>query len=109
MKNNIILILLLVSGINFQAQNKPNLVIIHTDKHNLRTIGAYRETMSKEQAFMWGENNSVETPNIDRLANEGAICTNWYATSPVCTPSCASMVSGLYPVATGTTQINIFR
>ncbi|MDT0551842.1 sulfatase-like hydrolase/transferase [Urechidicola vernalis] len=101
MKNNIILILLLVSGINFQAQNKPNLVIIHTDEHNLRTLGAYRATMSKEQGQIWGEGNIVETPNIDRIANEGAIALNWYAPSPVCTPSRASMVSGLYPVATG--------
>jgi uncharacterized sulfatase len=92
-----------------QTQNgeKPNLLIIHTDEHNLRTLGAYRETMSKEQALIWGENNFVETPNIDRLANEGAICENWYATSPVCTPSRASMVSGLYPVATGSPVNNM--
>ena len=84
-----------------QQKSQPNLVIIHTDEHNLRTLGAYRETMSKEQAEIWGEGNIVETPNIDRLANEGAIALNWYAPSPVCTPSRASMVSGLYPVATG--------
>lgn len=107
MKKTHILSYLLVLTTTFQlvAQqeqtSKPNLVIIHTDEHNLRTIGAYRETMSKEQAHMWGDNVIVETPNIDQLAKEGAICTNWYATSPVCTPSRASMVSGLYPVATG--------
>jgi len=84
-----------------KLKSKPNLLIIHTDEHNLRTIGAYRELLSAEQAFMWGENVVVETPNIDRLAKEGAICENWYATSPVCTPSRASMISGLYPVATG--------
>lgn len=84
-----------------EIKSKPNLLIIHTDEHNLRTIGAYRATMSEEQAEMWGEGNIVETPNIDRLATEGAICQNWYATSPVCTPSRASMISGLYPVATG--------
>ena len=84
-----------------QQQNKPNLVIIHTDEHNLRTLGAYRKTMSDEQAYMWGKEAVVTTPNIDKLAQEGAICTNWYAPSPVCTPSRASMVSGLYPVATG--------
>lgn len=86
---------------------KPNLIIIHTDEHNLRTLGAYRATMAKEQAEMWGEGNIVETPNIDRLANEGTICTNWYATSPVCTPSRASMLTGLYPVATGSPVNNM--
>ncbi|WP_189361600.1 sulfatase-like hydrolase/transferase [Algibacter mikhailovii] len=84
-----------------QNNKKPNLLIIHTDEHNLRTLGAYRETMSKEQAEMWGKGNIVETPNIDSIAKEGALALNWYATSPVCTPSRASMVTGLYPVATG--------
>jgi len=96
--------LCLISLVQFgyaQQQRKPNLVIIHTDEHNLRTIGAYRETMSDEQAFMWGKDAVVNTPNIDKLAENGVICTNWYAPSPVCTPSRASMVSGLYPVATG--------
>ena len=83
------------------AQKKtPNLLIIHTDEHNLRTLGAYRETLHKAQAEMWGEGIIVETPNIDRIAREGALCKNWYATSPVCTPSRASMMTGLYPIAT---------
>jgi uncharacterized sulfatase len=104
------LILLFISP-KLSAQSasfvQPNLVIIHTDEHNIRTLGAYRETMSMQQAEVWGAGNIVETPNIDRLASEGAICTNWYATSPVCTPSRASMVSGLYPVATGSPVNNM--
>lgn len=103
---NIILIFCLVLlGKETTAQHsttdkKPNLLIIHTDEHNLRTIGAYRNTMSVEQGHMWGKDVIVETPNLDRIAKEGLLCKNWYATSPVCTPSRASMVSGLYPVAT---------
>lgn len=103
-KYNILLTLITLAffqSCSSQNQTKPNLVIIHTDEHNLRTLGAYRATMSKDQAEIWGEGNIVETPNIDRIANEGAIALNWYAPSPVCTPSRASMVSGLYPVATG--------
>jgi len=93
-----------VNSERVEAQNKeqkPNLLIIHTDEHNLRTLGCYRETMSDEQAFMWGGESYVETPNIDKLAEEGVLCENWYATSPVCTPSRAAMISGLYPIATG--------
>lgn len=104
-RNTVVFILSLIAFIdNAAAQNnskQPNIIIIHTDEHNLRTIGAFRDTMSKEQAEMWGKGNIVETPNIDRLADEGAICTSFYATSPVCTPSRASMVSGMYPVSTG--------
>lgn len=43
----------------------------------------------------------MSTPNIDRLAKEGAICTNYYASSPVSTPSRASFQTGLYPVVAG--------
>jgi len=85
-------------------REKPNLLIIHTDEHNLRTLGCYRKTMSDEQAFMWGKATIVETPNIDRIANDGLLCRNWYATSPVCTPSRASMMTGLYPALTGAPQ-----
>lgn len=77
-------------------KKKPNLLIIQTDQHNFRTLGCYRETLSPEQAFMWGENAVVETPNIDWIAHNGAICTKYYATSPVCSPSRASFVSGQY-------------
>jgi len=80
---------------------QPNLLIIHTDEHNFRTLGCYREILPEDQAFVWGKGVKVDTPNIDSIAHEGALCTNFYASSPVCTPSRASFVSGLYPVHTG--------
>lgn len=105
MKKLSIIALILMMGLNSivlaQSKKQPNLLIIHTDEHNLRTLGCYRKTLSDEQAFMWGKDVVVETPNLDHIAENGLLCTNWYATSPVCTPSRASMVSGLYPVATG--------
>jgi uncharacterized sulfatase len=79
----------------------PNLLIIHTDEHNFRTLGCYRDQLSEDQAFIWGKGVAVETPNIDSLAKDGALCTSFYAASPVCTPSRASFITGLYPVATG--------
>ncbi len=104
MKNIVIalsLFAVFIGKIDAQKKKQPNLIIIHTDEHNLRTLGCYRETMSEEQALMWGKNTIVETPHLDRIAQEGVLCENWYATSPVCTPSRASMISGLYPIATG--------
>ncbi|UMB61735.1 sulfatase [Lutibacter sp. A80] len=88
-------------GFKIEAQNKPNLIIIHTDEHSFRTLSCYQDIMSEDQAFVWGKGNNVNTPNIDKIAVEGAICTSYYASSPVCTPSRASLVTGLYPQATG--------
>jgi arylsulfatase A-like enzyme len=75
----------------------PNVLLIVTDEHNFRTLGCYRELLSPEQAQMWGSNVVVPTPHLDSLAKEGVICTRAYATSPVCSPSRAAMITGRYP------------
>lgn len=95
-----------IAGGSFAAKKRerPNLLIIQTDEHNFRTLGCYRDLMSEDQAFVWGKGVKVDTPNLDRIGKEGAICTSFYASSPVCTPSRASFVTGLYPVATGSPQ-----
>ncbi|VGO16441.1 Choline-sulfatase [Pontiella desulfatans] len=80
---------------------QPNLLIIHTDEHNFRTLGCYRDLMTDDQSYVWGKGVKVETPHLDSLARDGAIATSYYAASPVCTPSRASIISGLYPVHTG--------
>jgi arylsulfatase A-like enzyme len=86
---------------------QPNLIIIQTDEHNFRTLGCYRELLPKEQAFVWGDGVAVETPHIDSLAKEGALCDRFYAASPVCTPSRASFVTGRYPQHTGASMNNL--
>ncbi len=79
----------------------PNLLVIVTDEHNFRTLGCYRALMPEDQAFIWGKGVVVETPHIDSLARDGAICDRFYATSPVCTPSRAALMTGIYPQNTG--------
>ncbi|MDP6722084.1 MAG: sulfatase-like hydrolase/transferase, partial [Pirellulaceae bacterium] len=89
------------------AENEPfNLLVVMTDEHNFRTLGCYRETLSPQQALMWGP-AVVETPNIDWLAEQGAICTSFYATTPVCSPSRAALFSGRYPQNTPVVTNNI--
>ena len=72
------LLLFLLPGLLW-ARQKPNVIIIQTDEHNLRTLGCYRELMSEDQAYVWGKGNKVETPHIDSLARDGLICTNYFA------------------------------
>ena len=71
-----------------------NLVIIHTDEHNLRTLGCYRNLMSQDQAFPWGDNIKVETPNIDWLAKNGCLFQNFTTPIPICQPSRATFFTG---------------
>lgn len=79
---------------------KPNLLVIYTDEHNFRTLGCYRDQLSEKQAHMWG-NPVVETPHIDSIAEEGAIANSFYPNTPVCSPSAASLISGMYPHVPG--------
>ena len=72
----------------------PNLLIIQTDEHHYNTLGCYGGQI-------------VKTPHIDRLAKEGALCSSFYATTPVCSPSRGALVSGLYPQHNHVVQNNI--
>lgn len=60
---------------------RPNVLIILTDQQNRWTIGAYGGTL-------------VETPNIDRIAYEGSIFTNFFTNTAVCTPSRGTLMTG---------------
>ena len=42
------------------------------------------------------------TPNIDRLATEGVLYENAFATAPVCAPSRSTLITGVYPPSMGT-------
>lgn len=65
---------------------KPNILWICTDQQRYDTIGALG-------------NPYVSTPNIDSLVNEGVAFTHAYCQSPICTPSRASFLTGMYPSA----------
>ena len=67
---------------------KPNILIIYCDQLAAWTLGCYG-------------GNEIGTPNIDRLAEEGVVMTNFYANTPVSTPSRGCFMSGLYPTEHG--------
>lgn len=84
---------------------KPNLVIVMTDEHNLRTISAYRDHLLTkhdiEHVDVWGDGVYSKTHWIDTLAKEGALYSNFYSVAPLCTPSRASFMTGMYPQFVG--------
>lgn len=66
------------------AQKNPNILIIYLDDLGYGDLSAYGAT-------------EINTPNMDRLANEGMKFTNAYATSATCTPSRYGILTGVYP------------
>ncbi len=67
---------------------KPNIVFIFIDDLSYGDVGSFGCT-------------DLSTPNIDLLAESGVKCTNAYAVMPVCTPSRAGTMTGLYPQSFG--------
>jgi len=69
---------------------RPNVLIFHTDQQSLWTISLYAR-------LVYGDKPLVETPNIDRIGKEGAVFTDFFANSAVCTPSRGGFLTGRYP------------
>ena len=66
-----------------QTPKQPNIVFILVDDLRFDDIGCMGHPF-------------VKTPNIDRIAREGALFKQAYATTPLCSPSRASILTGLY-------------
>jgi len=71
---------------------RPNLIFVLVDDHAAHAISAYGSRLN-------------HTPNIDRLADEGALLEAMYCTNSICTPSRASILTGTYTHVNGTPGI----
>lgn len=69
---------------------QPNIVFIISDDHAFQAIGAYGGKL-------------MPTPNIDRIAKEGAIFQNSFVTNSICGPSRATLLTGKYSHQNGYT------
>ena len=68
-------------------ENQPSILWICSDQQRFDSLGCYG-------------NPFVQTPNLDKLAQEGVLFEHAYSQSPVCTPSRASFLTGRYPRTT---------
>ena len=71
-------------GITLQATERPNILFLFSDDHAIKTISAYGGPLAKV----------APTPNIDRLANEGALFLNSFCANSICGPSRATILTG---------------
>lgn len=65
------------------AGKRPNVLLLMSDQHKRSCMGAYGDPVAK-------------TPNLDLLASEAVRFSSAYCNNPVCTPSRASLMTGLY-------------
>ena len=78
------------------AQDRPNILFIMSDDHTAQAISAYQGILS----------TVFQTPNIDRIANEGARLDNCFVTNSISTPSRAAIITGQYSQKNGVYTLN---
>src|SRR5512134_3311311 len=75
------------------AADKPNIVVIMGDDIGIWNVGAYHRGMM-----------AGRTPNLDKLAAEGMLFTDYYAEAS-CTAGRANFITGELPIRTGMTTV----
>jgi len=76
-------------------QNRPNILILWGDDIGYWNLSAYNQGMM-----------GYKTPNIDRIAHEGALFTDWYGQQS-CTAGRAAFITGQSPIRTGLTKVGL--
>ncbi|MDX1284914.1 MAG: sulfatase [Draconibacterium sp.] len=84
----LILSLFILSCSEKDEKNRPNIIFIMSDDHAYQAISAYGHGLN-------------ETPNIDRIAEEGAIFTRACVSNSICAPSRAVLLTGKHSFVNG--------
>lgn len=90
MKKYLLFVLLILGTVVAwpQQASKPNVLVIFVDDLGYGDLSCYG-------------NKQVQTTHIDALAKQGTLFTQFYANSPVCSPSRVAMMTGQYPARHG--------
>lgn len=81
------------AALTVQAADRPNILVIWGDDIGISNISAYSHGLM-----------GYQTPNIDRLANEGMMFTDYYGEQS-CTAGRSAFITGQHPVRTGLTKV----
>ena len=73
---------------------RPNILFIFTDQQRADTMACYG-------------NDLISTPNLNALASRSFVFENGYVSSPICTPSRSTIMTGLWPHVSGCLKNNI--
>lgn len=84
-------LLLFLLNFTIYAQKKTNIIFVFIDDMGYGDLGCYGR-------------KDVQTPNIDGLAKEGILFTQFYVNAPICSPSRAAVTTGQYPSQWGITS-----
>jgi arylsulfatase A-like enzyme len=76
------------------TEGQPNVVFLFSDDHSVPDLGCYG-------------NAAIRTPHLDQLAREGMRFDRAYVTSPQCSPSRASILTGRTPHAVGASRLHM--
>ena len=94
-KNPLTLVLLFINISFIYGQKKPNILWIVCEDQSL--------------FFSIYGDSTAHTPNIEQLAKDGTIYENCFTTSPVCSPSRSSLITGMYPTTIGTQHMRAYK
>ena len=83
-----ILCLIQISCSTIKKGKPPNFIIIFADDLGYGDLGSYGHP-------------TINTPNLDKMADEGMRLTQFYVGSSICTPSRAALLTGRLPIRTG--------
>ncbi len=87
-----ILSLMMVSSCTLVAKKEtnvpPNIIFIMTDDHGYQALSAYNDAL-------------IETPNLDRISNEGVLFSQSFVTNSICSPSRAVLLTGKFSHVNG--------
>jgi len=95
LKTLVLTTLVLIVSVNARAAERPNILVIWGDDIGITNLSIYSRGMM-----------GYPTPNIDRIAKEGMLFTDYYGEQS-CTAGRSAFITGQHPVRTGLTKVGL--